>query len=99
MLDLLAERGYIRQDWGCEVIDPLPGLDGLPPEVQLTTLEHATIQHDLAGVRRQDISQQLDISPGTVTVYRRNIRQKLRHLPPNQCPVEIIRWLRRFPGR
>ncbi|HEU4326972.1 MAG TPA: LuxR C-terminal-related transcriptional regulator [Roseiflexaceae bacterium] len=99
MLDLLAERGYIPQQWGREVIDPLPELEGLPPEFQLTPLEQAIVQHDLAGLRRQDISHKLDITPGTITVYRRLIRHKLRHLPPEQRPSQIMSWLRRFPGK
>ncbi len=99
MLDLLAERGYIAQQWGREVIDPLPELEGLPPELRLTPVEHAIIQHDLAGSRRCDISHKLDITPGTITVYRRTIRQKLRRLPPEQHPAAITGWLRRFPGQ
>ncbi len=99
MLDLLAERGYIPQQWGREVVDPLPALEGLPPKVQLTPAEHAIIQHDLTGARRCDISQKLDLSPGTITVYRRAIRHKLRHLPPGNQPAAIRSWLRRFPGR
>ncbi len=98
LLELLVERGYIPQQWGREVVDPLPELEGLPPEFQLTPLEQAIVQHDLAGLRRQEISHKLDISPGTITVYRRLIRHKLRHLPPERRPSQIISWLRRFPG-
>ncbi len=99
MLDLLAERGYIQQEWGREVISPLPQLEGLPPESQLTPMEHAIVQHDLLGSPRRDISRALGITPETITIYRRNIRKKLRHLQPEQRPVPITNWLRRFPGR
>ncbi len=98
MLDLLVERGYIPQTWGSEVIDPLPCLPDLPPEAQLTPREHAIVQHDLAGLRRRDISERLDITPSTITVYRRLIRKKLRLLPSGECPAAISVWLRRFPG-
>ncbi|HEU4321943.1 MAG TPA: hypothetical protein VFS21_02235 [Roseiflexaceae bacterium] len=99
MLDLLAERGYVPQQWGRELIDPLPELEGLPPEWRLTPIEHAIVQHDLIGARRCDISRLLEISAGTITVYRRLIRKKLRHLPQEQRSAAITNWLRRFPGR
>ncbi len=99
MLDLLAERGYIPQQWGRELIDPLPELEELPPEFRLTSREHAIVQHDLVGLPRRDMSCLLEISPGTITVYRRHIRRKLRHLPPEQRSVAVTNWLRRFPGR
>ncbi len=98
MLDLLAERGYIPQQWGRGVLDPLPELESLPSEVKLTTVEQALVQHDLVGLRRQDISQCLGVTPGTITVYRRLIRKKLRRLPADQLPASIRCWLRRFPG-
>lgn len=98
MLDLLAERGYIPQQWGRAVIDPVSELEHLPPEVQLTAVEIALIQHDLAGLRRRDISQRLDVTPGTITVYRRLIRQKLGRVPADQLPPCVHNWLRRFPG-
>lgn len=78
---------------------PLPELKGLPPEARLTPLEHAIIQHDLAGIPRREISHKLGITPGTITVYRRLIRQKLYHLPQENRSAAIISWLRRFPGR
>lgn len=99
MLDLLAERGYIPQQWGRDLIEPLPELADLPPDAKLTPLEQAIMQHDLIGSRRREISRQLGITPGTITVYRRLIRKKLRHLPPAKQSAAIICWLRRFPGR
>ncbi len=78
---------------------PLEGLEDLPPEARLTPAEQALIQLDLRGEPRRRIAPRLNLTVGTVTVYRRNIRLKFRHVPPERRPDWMVTWFRRFPGR
>jgi len=48
---------------------------------------------------RRRIAQALELNAGTVTVYRRSIRAKLRAAPADEYPTAIQHWLRRFPGQ
>lgn len=64
----------------------------------LSATERAIVQHDLRGEPRRRIAALLELSAGTVTVYRRLIRAKFQALPPAQRPAWMRGWLRRFPG-
>ncbi len=82
--------------------------DTLPKEIdweaheafgRLTSTEREIIRLDLTWETRRGIAQQLNISVGTVTVYRRAIRHKLRGILSTQRPAWLKHWIRRFPGR
>ncbi|HEU4327243.1 MAG TPA: LuxR C-terminal-related transcriptional regulator [Roseiflexaceae bacterium] len=66
---------------------------------RLTSTEREIIRLDLRWEPRRRIAQQINISVGTVTVYRRSIRHKLRGIQSTQRPDWLKRWIRRFPGR
>ncbi|GAB4197780.1 MAG: hypothetical protein OHK0022_16350 [Roseiflexaceae bacterium] len=66
---------------------------------RLKPTEREIICLDLKWEPRRRIAQELKISAGTVTVYRRSIRSKVRVIPEAEQPDWLRRWLRRFPGR
>ncbi|GAB4192760.1 MAG: hypothetical protein OHK0022_07110 [Roseiflexaceae bacterium] len=99
LFDYLAQHGSVTVQWGTDVLPPLHGWEQLPAKAQLTGKERALIQHDLRGDRRSAIAQALELSPQTITVYRRNIRIKLRRVPRHLWLSWIDAWMRRFPGR
>ncbi len=99
LLDYLTQHGTIMVQWATDMLPPLYGWEQLPPNAQLTEKERALVQHDLRGDRRSMIAQALDLSPQTITVYRRNIRIKLRRAPQDNSLPWIEAWMRRFPGR
>ncbi len=98
LLDYLAQHSSIIVQWGMDVLPPLLGLEQLPPDAQLTETERALVQHDLRGDRRSSIAHALDLSPGTITVYRRTIRRKFRRMQRTQWLPWMESWIRRFPG-
>jgi DNA-binding NarL/FixJ family response regulator len=73
--------------------------DEHPALGRLTAVEREIIRLDLLFEPRRRIAQQLQLTVGTVTVYRRSIRAKLRAIPPEQYPPAMQQWLRRFPGQ
>ena len=73
--------------------------DEHPALGRLTAVEREIIRLDLLFEPRRRIAQQLQLTVGTVTVYRRSIRAKLRAIPPDQYPPAMQQWLRRFPGQ
>ena len=86
-ITVLAEGDLaLPEDAGAELARPL------------TATERALVQHDLRGEPRRRIAERLGVTPGTITVYRRLIRLKLRAVPPERRPLWMQSWLRRFPG-
>lgn len=65
---------------------------------QLTVAEREIVRLDLLFEPRRRIAQHLGLTVGTVTVYRRSIRAKLRKAPADQFPTAVQQWLKRFPG-
>lgn len=47
LLDYLVERSALTVQWWPDGLPPLLGLEKLPSDVQLTSVERAIIQHDL----------------------------------------------------
>ncbi|GAB4213275.1 MAG: hypothetical protein OHK0022_50150 [Roseiflexaceae bacterium] len=99
LIRLVAGQFPITIHLGNETPTRLEGLEALPPEARPTPIEQALIQLDLRGEPRRRIAPRLGLTVGTVTVYRRNIRLKFRHVPPEQRPGWMTRWFHRFPGR
>jgi len=83
---------------GLHVGVPLSGMEEQPPAVQLRPVEREIVQMDLRGEPRREIASKLQLTPGTVTVYRRLIRLRLRAIPEDQRELWMLLWLRRFPG-
>ena len=83
---------------GLHVGIPLAGLEEQPSAVQLRPVEREIVQMDLRGEPRREIASRLQLTPGTVTVYRRLIRLRLRAIPEGQRELWMLMWLRRFPG-
>lgn len=69
-----------------------------PALEQLTAAEREIVRLDLLFEPRRRVAQHLGLTVGTVTVYRRSIRAKLRKTPAEQFPAAVQQWLRRFPG-
>lgn len=99
LIRLVAGQLPITIHLGSKTLISLEGLEELPPEARPTPVERALIQLDLRGEPRRRIAPRLGLTVSTVTVYRRNIRLKFRHVPPERQPEWMVRWLRRFPGR
>lgn len=93
--DLVDLSGQLEVDTAIEEID----WGAHEAFSRLKHNEREIIRLDLKWERRGRIAQQLNISAGTVTVYRRAIRHKLRGVQVAQQPDWLKRWLRRFPGR
>ena len=98
VVELLAGLGQISITWGPEALPPLVGWERLPEQDRPTPVEQAIIQRDLRGDARRKIAGELQLTPGTITVYRRNIRRKLLRTPHAQLPQWALSWLWRFPG-
>lgn len=83
---------------GLEVALPPGAREELAAADMLRPVERAIVLMDLRGEPRRQIASQLELSAGTVTVYRRLIRLRLRGIPEEQRPPWMLMWLRRFPG-
>lgn len=94
LIELLAGLGDVTVQGALAV----PGEAEEPLPHPLTAKERAIIEHDLRGSARRLIAADLDVTPDTITAYRRLIRIKLRAIPPERCPAWAQSWLRRFPG-
>ena len=99
LVELLAGLGQVSITWGPEILPPLVGWERLPEQERPTPVEHAIIQRDLRGDPRRKIATELQLTPGAITVYRRNIRQKLLRVPRAHLPPWALSWLLRFPGQ
>jgi FixJ family two-component response regulator len=80
------------------VFEPIIDWEAHPVLVQLTPVEREIVRRDLLLEPRRRIAEQLDLRAGTVTVYRRTIRLKLRGIPTEQLPAALRHWLTCFPG-
>lgn len=99
LIRMIADRAPgVHVQVGLDVGLPLNGVEDLPPVGQLKPVERKIVLMDLRGEPRRQIASQLELSAGTITVYRRLIRLKLRNLPEEQRQPWMLMWLRRFPG-
>lgn len=98
LVETVARLGLVTVSWGAETLPPLPGWEQLPEAGRLSRIERAIIQRDLRGDARRQTASALELTPGTITVYRRHIRQKLLRTPCADLPQWALVWLQRFPG-
>ena len=98
-LRLLHGLGELELSFGPEVQPLPPRWDAHPALARLTAVEREIVRLDLLYEPRRRIAQALELTVGTVTVYRRSIRAKLRAASADEYPAAIQRWLRRFPGQ
>jgi len=97
LIDSLRERGEVHVSFDTDTM-VLLDWDVHPALRQLRIREREIMRLDLEHEPRRRIAELLDLTVGTVTVYRRSIRAKLRAFPPDQYPTFVREWLRRFPG-
>lgn len=99
LIRALTERTELQIT--CHVEQPFALIDweAHPTLQRLSPVEREIMRLDLAHQPRRLVAQTLELAVGTVTVYRRMIRVKLRGLPQQQCPAPVREWLRRFPGQ
>lgn len=97
LLDSLREQGEVHVSFGADAVT-LVDWDSHPVLQRLRQRERDIMRLDLEHEPRRRIAEQLKLTVGTVTVYRRAIRAKLRAVPPDQYPSFVHEWLRRFPG-
>lgn len=98
VVEAVARLGQVTLSWGAELLPPLLDCERLPETNQPNRVEQAIIQRDLRGDPQRQIAAELALTPGTITVYRRAIRQKLLRTPPAELPQWARTWLRRFPS-
>jgi len=96
---LLHGLGELLLSFGPEAQPLLLRWDAHPALGRLTAVEREIVRLDLLYEPRRRIAQVLQLTVGTVTVYRRSIRAKLRAAPAGEYPAAIQHWLRRFPGQ
>lgn len=98
LLPLLYERGDVHLSVHPEQFLPVDWKNH-PVLERLTNVERQIMQLDLVHEPRRRIAEKLELTVGTITVYRRTIRAKLRLFPSEQHPMVVREWLRCFPGQ
>lgn len=98
LIHSLYERADVHLSFKPELLAPIDW-ESHPALQRLTSVEREIMRLDLEHEPRRRIAQLLQLTTGTVTVYRRSIRLKLRSVPCDKHPAQVREWLRRFPGK